>query len=126
MEKGIHDIIGDITRTTVSETDTPMAEMAVVTEDLERLLESLAASDPEAAGRLAPLIGTARAMNGMMERIVAAETTGDTDTVLALAEAFATLTEPPGPTPQTDPEADARGSAVASRRRARGATGRLG
>lgn len=105
MIKGIHEIIGDLTETVAGDGPSPMAEVAGSVEDMEALLETLSASDPEAASRLAPVLEQARAMNGMMKDIVAAEALGDIEALMALSRDFAALSEVPSYAPETDPEA---------------------
>ncbi len=107
MAKGIADIIGDIAETAARGAQNPMAEMAGSVKDMEDLLETLTETDPEAAARLAPMLEQAKAMNGMMEKIVAAEAAGDSEAMLALSQDFAAIADVPGYEPETDPEANA-------------------
>lgn len=104
MAKGISDIIGEISETAARDSETPMAEMAVSVRDMEAFLENLFETDREAAERLSPLLEQARAMHRMMEQIVAAEATGDSEAMLALSRDFAAVAEMPGYEPETDPD----------------------
>jgi len=112
MAKGISDIIGDIAETATQDAQNPMAEMAGSVTDMEDLLETLLEADPEAAERLAPMLEQAKAMNEMMEKIVAAEAAGDTEAMLALSQDFAAIADVPGYEPETDPEANALSDAL--------------
>ncbi len=112
MAKGIFDIIGDIAETVASDPDNPMAEMAGSIQEMEELLESLTKTNPEAAERLAPLLEQAKAMNGMMDEIVAAEAAGDTEAMYELSQGFAALADVPGYEPETDPEYTALSDAL--------------
>lgn len=104
MAKGISDIIGDITRPVARDGDTPMAEMAGPVHDMEKLLETLTETNREAAARLAPVLEQARAMSGVMEKIVAAEAEGGSEEMLALSSDFAAIGAAPGYEPETDPQ----------------------
>lgn len=120
MAKGISDIIGDIAETAARGAQNPiargaqnpMAEMAGPVRDMEELLATLSETDPGAAERLAPMLEQATAMNGMMEKIVAAEAAGDTEAMLALSQDFAAVADVPGYEPETDPEYNALSDAL--------------
>jgi len=112
MAKGISGIIGDIVETAAGGAQNPMAEMAGSVKDMEELLETLLETDPEAAERLAPMLEQARAMNEMMEKIVAAEAAGDGEAMLALSQDFAAVADVPGYEPETDPEYNALSDAL--------------
>lgn len=112
MAKNISDVIGDIADTAARGAQNPMAEMAGSVKEMEELLETLSETDPEAAERLAPMLEQAKAMNGMMEKIVAAEAAGDSEAMLGLSQDFAAMADVPGYEPETDPEANALSDAL--------------